>query len=145
MKSFISARACYATFVRLTELFIGSVLVLSAWFHLQNYMIFYIHVAQYRLLPTSSLPFVALTLPWLSLFTGMLIVTRSGRPVGAVVGAGLFLLFTIAQLAVIGSGISCGCFGSVYSEEVGWATTLRTALLTGACVILARSHRREFR
>jgi hypothetical protein len=143
MRNYIAAGACYAAFIRLTELVIGSVLVLSAWLHLQNYMLFYIHVAQYKLLPTFLLPFVVLTLPWLLLLTGMLIITRAGRPVGAVVGAGLFLLFTIAQLAAMGYGISCGCFGSALTEEVGLATTLRTGLLFGGCVILAVSYKRE--
>jgi hypothetical protein len=54
-------------------------MVVSAWLHLQNPMLFYIHVAQYKLLPTALLPVVVLTIPWLLLFSGMLILTRSGR------------------------------------------------------------------
>jgi hypothetical protein len=115
-------------------------MVLSAWFHLQNQMLFYIHVARYTILPNFVLPMVVLTIPWFLLFAGMLILTRSGRPVGSIVGASLFFLFTLAQLWVVWAGkdVDCGCFGPMFDEKIGLGTVLRSACLFVGCVVLTK-------
>jgi hypothetical protein len=125
--------------IQVIRLVTGCIMIVSAWLHLQNPMLFYIHVAQYKLLPTSLLPWFVLTIPWILLFAGMLILTRSGRPAGSIVGASLFLSFTAAQLYVIwkGLGIDCGCFGAALNEKIGLATVSLPACLFIGCVILA--------
>jgi hypothetical protein len=126
--------------LRLTEVVIGSVMVLSGWLHLQNPMLFAIHTAQYRVLPTALLPSFVLVTPWILLFAGMLIVTRSGVPVGSLVGAIMFALFAFGQLWVVlrGADVECGCFGAMFEEKIGVATIARAIVLCGGCVLLAR-------
>lgn len=138
MKDFSTTRACIAVTIRLVEFVVGSAMVVSAWYHLQNHMLFYIHVAKYELLPTYLLSPFVLTMPWLLLFAGLLIITRSGRPVGSVVGASLFLLFIVGQLGVMWSGkdIDCGCFGFQLNDKIGLGTVSRTAGLFVGCIIL---------
>src|SRR5687768_16739849 len=117
--------------IRLLELLIGGIMVISAWLHLQNSMLFYVHVAQYRIVPTALLPFFVQTMPWLLLFTGMMIIGHCGQPSTCLVGAVIFLLFTLGQLWVMWKGydIECGCFGSVLQEKIGIASILKPATL----------------
>lgn len=145
MKHRTTAEFLYSAAIRLGEVLIGSLLVLSAWLHLQNHLRFYIHVAQYQILPDAVLPYFVLTAPWVLLFTGMLIITRSGRPLGSVIGICLFFVFTLAQLWVIlmGDDIDCGCFGGLLSEKVGIATASRAALLCTCCLLLTSRWYRE--
>lgn len=132
--------------IRIFEIIIGFVMVVSAWLHLQNQMLFYIHVAQYKLLPNSLLPFFVITTPWILLFAGTLIVSRCGQPVGSIVGALLFFAFTVAQAFVMWSGysIDCGCFGAMFNEKIGVATVLQSACLFLGCVFVTWSYRNRF-
>ncbi len=124
---------------RLIEVIIGSVMVISAWLHLQNEMVFYAHVARYKLAPPWLLPFVVLTIPWALLFSGMLIITRSGRPVGHFAGAVLFAIFAIAQVHALWAGydIDCGCLAFLIEKRIGRTTVVTTVALCVACAALA--------
>ena len=102
---------------------------------------FYLQVAEYRILPSSVSPLFALTMPWLMLFAGMLIIVRVGHPVGALVGAALFVMFVFAQAWAILSGydIDCGCFGSIAQKEIGAISMFLPFVLAIGCILIALS------
>ncbi|MCA9049712.1 MAG: hypothetical protein KDA89_13345 [Planctomycetaceae bacterium] len=117
-------------------------MVFSAFAHLQNPMRFYIDVARYELLPVAAIGPFARTVPWLLLFSGVLIFTRDGCRLGAAFGTGLFLSFLTAQVWVvfIGKEMSCGCFGGVTDETAGWTTAGRAAVFFALCVFLVKHY-----
>jgi len=131
--------------LRTMDWLIGSLMIVSSWLHLRNHMMFYLQVAEYRIIPAQVLPFFALTVPWLMLFAGMMIIVRAGHPVGAVVGVAVFIMFGIAQAwAILNKyDIDCGCFGSVAQKKIGVLSMLLPFALAVGCVVIALSRSRK--
>jgi uncharacterized membrane protein YphA (DoxX/SURF4 family) len=87
---------------------------------------------------------VGLTLPWVELAAGLLLVLglfrRAAALVAAVMLAGFILL--VAVTMVRGLDLSCGCFGSL-SGKVGWTLLIQDILLLvmAASVLLSSDPR----
>ena len=127
------------------EFSIGLIMLVTSWLHLKNHMMFYLHAAGYRIVPVSLLPLFALTIPWLMLFVGLMIILRDYQPIGAVLGAAIFSSFGIAQAWTIlnGFSIDCGCFGSMAQKNVDLVSMTLPIVLAIGCVIIAVSRFRE--
>ena len=74
---------------------------------------FAISISNYRLLPIESLNFFAITLPWLELVAGVLIVFGIAIKENSTIICSMLLVFTIAIVISLFRGLSidCGCFG----------------------------------
>ena len=74
---------------------------------------FAISISNYRLLPTESLNFFAITLPWIELVTGILILFGIAVKENSSIIFSMLLVFTIAIVISLFRGLSidCGCFG----------------------------------
>lgn len=101
------------------RLFIGSVFVAASVHKIIDPADFAISVRNYMILPPGWSNFVALTLPWVELFSGtLLIVGIQTKPAALLTTAmlGIFLAAVIYAYS-IGLDIECGCFTSSSSAE----------------------------
>jgi uncharacterized membrane protein YphA (DoxX/SURF4 family) len=74
---------------------------------------FAISISNYRLLPVSTLNFFAITLPWIEIITGILLISGIFVKENSTIIFSLLLIFTIAIVISLFRGLSidCGCFG----------------------------------
>lgn len=96
-------------------------------------------VADYRILPEPLVEPFARTLPWLEIAAGISLLVPATRPVGAVLAAGLLLVFALAMAINLARGrteIDCGCFIGRQKERIGWPLVVRNLLLVGAAALL---------
>jgi uncharacterized membrane protein YphA (DoxX/SURF4 family) len=74
---------------------------------------FAVSISNYRLLPVVTLNFFAITLPWIELVTGLLILFGIAVKENSSIIFLMLLVFTIAIVISLFRGLSidCGCFG----------------------------------
>ena len=92
-------------------------------------------IASYRMAPYWVVNFMAITMPWIEIICGMLLVCGI-RVRSAIVIAGLLLVmftFGIAINLLRNAPISCGCFSSL-GETISWRTLLRDLIWVGMAV-----------
>lgn len=104
-------------------------------------------VYQYRVVgPSAGLGFlpanlVAVTLPWVELLVGLLLVTGLWRREAAAVAGGLLVVFLAAIGIATAQGVdiaNCGCFSvAEHGRTPGWLLVLQDLALLGACAVLA--------
>ena len=122
----------------LLRLALGGVLVYAAFPKLAEAHAFAGAIARYRLLPATFNQILAVTLPWIELAAGMLLVLRLWVRPAALLAAGLAVIFTLAVGSALARGldITCGCFGTEGGARVGaWVLALDLGLLAGAWVV----------
>ncbi|MFQ6104837.1 MAG: MauE/DoxX family redox-associated membrane protein [Candidatus Glassbacteria bacterium] len=128
---------------------LGGILIYASIGKISHAEEFATAVANYRLLPSSLILLGSLTIPWLELILGILLVTGRWMSTSAFMTAILFLVFTtaVAQAIVRGIDISCGCFDlSDSDEKISSLTLLRNLLLfSGALVLMRGPTSRGFR
>jgi putative oxidoreductase len=127
---------------------IGALLIHSGLAKLRQPVDFLGAVYSYELLGPSLGLWIAITLPWLELFTGLLLLTGVFAPSAFLVTTLLGVVFVVSQAYAVQRGltIDCGCFGSSGGTptRVGWSTMTRAALLmVCASAGLALSLRRQ--
>ena len=101
------------------RLSLGGLFVWAAWSKLEDPALFAVQVAAYDILPQTVVLLVALVLPPLELLTGcMLVLTKWSREAAFVV-TGMLAVFIVAlaQAAVRGLDISCGCFADELADH----------------------------
>ena len=71
-------------------------------------------VANYRMLPPFAVALTAAVLPWCEILAGAALVVPRWRRAGALLAAGMAVMFIIAVVTAMirGLDISCGCFGA---------------------------------
>jgi uncharacterized membrane protein YphA (DoxX/SURF4 family) len=74
---------------------------------------FAISISNYRLLPIAIINFFAITLPWIELVAGILIVFGISVKENSAIIFSMLLVFTVAIIISLFRGLSidCGCFG----------------------------------
>lgn len=77
-------------------------------------------IYNYRLFPLETINFFAITLPWLELITGILLLFGISVKENSAIIATLLTIFIIAIFISIvrGLNIDCGCFGK--GNQIGW-------------------------
>ena len=96
---------------------------------------FALDVATYDMLPLGVVNLTAITLPWVELVAGvMLLIGARVRPAAVLITA-MMAVFLAALLVALARGLdmSCGCFASQGAAEdpISWLTVLRDALWLG--------------
>lgn len=101
------------------RLSLGGVFVWAAWSKLEDPALFAVQVGAYDILPQPVVLLVALALPPLELLTGcMLVLTKWSREAALMVTAMLVVfIVALAQAAVRGLDISCGCFADELADH----------------------------
>ncbi len=92
---------------------------------------FALDILNYKILPERLANLAALYMPWLEVCAAAALIFPATRRAGAVLVAGLLLLFigAISYAAFyLGLDISCGCTGKG-STSAGWLTIIRNIVL----------------
>jgi hypothetical protein len=126
--------------VILARLVLGAVFVFAGAVKVFNPQLFAAEIDHYSLLPVALINFTAITLPWVELLGGLLLLTGFWVRASATLLAGLTGVFLVAVLTVLVRGlkIKCGCFGTVGTEFVGWGNIALDTVLLALAAWLAR-------
>lgn len=131
---------------RLCAVVVGVAFLGSGILKLKSLPAFLIAIEGFRLAPYWLAPWLAVTLPWLELLSGLCVATGFWRKTGATLILGMLVAFTAAAIRAImmGLDIECGCFGIEASSKVGMTLVGRNiALIVLTAVTLARSGNRS--
>lgn len=82
---------------------------------------FAVAISNYKIFPIFSLNIIAITLPWLEVAAGILLLFGiSVKENSAIIGT-LMIFFTVIVLIALlrGLDIDCGCFGTSDGQKVG--------------------------
>jgi len=113
----------------------------ACWFKIADPYEFAINIATYQILPDSLVNVLALTLPWLELGAGLLVLAGALSRESALAIAGMLIMFLAAILIAMSKdlSISCGCFASEAAQaDIGWPKVIEdAAMLAGAAWIVA--------
>lgn len=112
------------------RLILGGVLITAGWLKAFNISDAENAVRAYKVLPIQIADLVGITLPWLEIGIGLLLVLGVATRFAAIVGGAIMVIFiiAIAQAGLRGLSIDCGCFGgggavapgkTKYLQEIG--------------------------
>lgn len=99
---------------------------------------FALAISNYRLLPHELIHLAAITVPWVEVVTGLLLILGVWPRANALILLGLttVFLFMISSALARGLNIECGCFGTVGGRKVGLTSLAFDALLLGMAALL---------
>lgn len=124
------------------RLLLGGILLYAGFTKLNDGWRFAEAIANYRILPAQANQFLALTLPWLEVVLGLLLVLGLWLRAAAGLASLLFLGFSVAVIAALVRqlDISCGCFGTGGAARMGIQTLVLDlfCLVCGAIILIAR-------
>jgi uncharacterized membrane protein YphA (DoxX/SURF4 family) len=123
----------------LARLILGGVLLVAGLLKYQHLGKSQMAVRAYELLPISFANFLGITLPFLEIAVGALLIIGAATRIAAAI-AGLFMLaflFGISQAWARGLSIDCGCFGGGGQVAPGTANYLPEILRDTALALLA--------
>lgn len=94
-------------------------------------------IHHFRLLPFGLENTLAITLPWIELVAALALLLRFRPRAGAVITAGLMVLFVFVVAAAVARGldIECGCFGTSDASRVGTAKLIENVGLLALALI----------
>jgi putative oxidoreductase len=95
------------------------------------------NVHNFHMLPIAVENLFGMTLPWIELVAGLLLVVNVAPRSGVLVLGALLLIFLVAIVAAIARhiDIACGCFGTKDAETTGVITLLRDLGLLALAVL----------
>ena len=95
-------------------------------------------IGNYRLLPHEWNNLLAITLPWIEVAAGLLLIVEIWARASTLVIAVMLTVFlaAIGQAVARGLNISCGCFGTVEGRKVGLVALAQDVALLAAAVWL---------
>jgi putative oxidoreductase len=99
-------------------------------------------IDNYQMLPYILVSLMAVILPWLELFCGVLFIMGKGLRGASLILIAMNIVFIIAIGSAMARGldISCGCFGAGASEKVGFRKIGEDVLfLAGATFVYYRT------
>jgi uncharacterized membrane protein YphA (DoxX/SURF4 family) len=102
-------------------------------------------VAAFKLLPIVLVNVFAIILPWIELASGLALLHRVSARHGALLIAGLNLIFMIAAASALARGldIRCGCFTLSHAHtKLGWSLIARDAAFLALCLPILLHHTR---
>ncbi len=111
------------------RLYLAWVFLAACWFKIAAPAAFAMDVATYDILPLSLINAMALILPWVELFAGVMLVIGLRVRAASLLVAGMMVVFIIALALALAKGLdmSCGCFASSGADEdpISYLTMLR--------------------
>jgi len=80
---------------------------------------FALDIATYDIIPLGLVNIMAVTLPWIELFAGVLLIAGYKTRGAALAVAGMMVMFIVAIMIALSKGLdmSCGCFASQSAAE----------------------------
>jgi putative oxidoreductase len=110
--------------------YLGWVFIIACLHKIAQPGSFAMDIATYDILPLGLINIMALSLPWIELAVGIMIVLGLRTRAAALVIAGMMVMFTVAILMALAKGLdmSCGCFASQAAQDddpISYLTVLR--------------------
>ncbi len=107
--------------VLIFRIFIASVFIFSGIEKITSPEKFADAILNYKLFPIFSINLIAIIIPWLELFIGVLLLFGIWIKENSMISFILLILFTVlvATTMLRGLDISCGCFGTKFAQKVG--------------------------
>lgn len=120
--------------VTVTRLLVGGLFVLAGFPKILDPAQFGEAIAEYMIVPESLIPFVAVTLPWLELYCGAMLILNIYVQSNALVITGILVVFTLVVTHNLLQGMvhDCGCFGlpgGWFGAEISLFTVFRDLVL----------------
>jgi putative oxidoreductase len=99
---------------------------------------FAVSIDNYKLLPTAAVNIAAITLPWIEVAAGLLLLFGTAVKESALLINGMLVVFIAAIGISIARGlnIDCGCFGTAGGSQVGFLKLLENSSLLFIGIIL---------
>jgi putative oxidoreductase len=123
--------------------YLGFVFIFACWHKVAHPGSFAVDVATYGILPLAVVNLLAVTLPWVELGAGGMLVLGFRSRAAALMVFGMMVMFIAAVSIALYNGLdmSCGCFASQGAQEadpISYKTILRDTgwLLLSAYVFL---------
>lgn len=111
------------------RLYIGGLFVFASLYKMNHAAEFAESIANYQLVPYWAVNVLAVTMPWLELVCGlMLVIGFRAKSVTVMIGV-MMAMFTVALVinVIWETPIGCGCF-STSGDLIGWHTVLRDVI-----------------
>ena len=113
---------------------VGLIFVYASMDKLLHPSAFAVAIYNYQIIPGSLINLVAITLPWVELICGiLLIIGLSPRAAALILSILLLLFFSALSISLYrGIDISCGCFSvSTSADKIGISYMVRDLLVLG--------------
>ena len=128
------------------RLIVGVVFIYASVYKIAEPELFAKSISYYKAMPVELVNIMAIIMPWLELFTGVMLVlgvfSRSNSFIIAVMLA--IFIVAITQALVRGIDISCGCFRPDGGEKVGLGLLTRDIIWLFMCLQIMRYDSRRF-
>ena len=128
------------------RLYLGWVFVYACLHKIAHPGMFALDIATYDILPLSVINLMAITLPWVELFAGAMLIAGFRVRGASLAVAGMMVMFLVAIIIALDKGLdmACGCFASQTTEEdpISYLTVLRDSgwlFLSGYVAIFDRN------
>lgn len=109
--------------------YLGALFAGAAWHKIALPHAFAVDVATYGILPLGFVNLMAITLPWVEIVAGVMLLVGVRTRAAALLVAGMMLVFVGALVTALARGLdmSCGCFASQGAGEdpISWLTVAR--------------------
>ena len=112
------------------RIYLGVIFVIASLHKIAHPALFALDIATYDILPLSLVNIMAITLPYIEITAGVLMITGIKSRAASWLITLMMMLFTVAILMALGKGIdmSCGCFASssiAGDDAISISTVLR--------------------
>jgi uncharacterized membrane protein YphA (DoxX/SURF4 family) len=126
-------------FLLLLRIVLGLIFIFAAIEKIAVPKSFSVSIANYKLLPVELINIPAIILPWIELTSGLLLLLGIAVKENSAILTFLLIVFTIAVIISLfrGLNIDCGCFGTIYGEQIGLLKVCENILLIIIGFILA--------
>ena len=120
------------------RIILGLIFIYSGTIKVINTSEFSNSIINYRLLPELVINFLAITLPWIELTAGLLLIFGISIKENALIITSLLIVFIIAIIISLfrGLDIDCGCFGTVSGTKLGLTKLLENCILLFMGIVL---------
>jgi len=130
----------------LFRLIVGVVFISASIYKIAEPELFAKSISYYKALPIGLVNIMAVVLPWLELFAGVMLILGVFSNSNAFIIAIMLVVFIIAisQALIRGIDISCGCFRPESEEKIGLGLLTRDIIWFFMCVQIMRFDSRRF-
>ncbi|MFO7525546.1 MAG: MauE/DoxX family redox-associated membrane protein [Ignavibacteriaceae bacterium] len=123
-------------FLFLLRIFLGFVFIYAGAEKISDPSAFSTSISNYRLLPIFLVNFFAITMPWIEVAAGIMLIFGISVKENAFILNTLLLVFIIAIAISLARGLSidCGCFGK--GNQIGIQKLIENSIMFSAGVLL---------
>ncbi len=114
----------------------GGAFIVAAAMKLRDVPALMLSIESFELLPAALIPFVAYTVPWVEIASGLALIYGFWSRSAAALAGVTYLVFTGALASVLlrGMEVDCGCFGALTGGgPVTWLSVVRNLVFFAAC------------